>query len=121
MARSPAAESPACYAIVVPGLEDLAAEEIERDLGAEVRRTAPGLVGFRVEPIDARVLRLRLTDDVFLFGWGTDSLTHRAADLDQIERWTARSVDWQRLLRLHHDVRPRPRGKPTYRLVTQME
>lgn len=119
--RSQPAELPACYGMVHPGLEEIAAEEIEHDLGAEIRRTAPGLVVFRVDPIDRRILGLRLTEDVFLFGWGTDQLTHRASDLDQITRWTDRSVDWQQLLRIHHDVRPRPRGKPTYRLVTQME
>src|SRR5205823_5368441 len=27
---------------------------------------------------------------------------------------------WGRLLRLHHLIRPKPRGRPTYRLVTQM-
>lgn len=123
MARSrpQTAELPACYAIVHPGLEDLAADEIQRDLGAEIRRTAPGIVVFRIDPIDERVLRMRLTEDVFLFAWGTDQLTHRAADLDSIERWTARSVDWQHLLRIHHEIRPRPKGKPSYRLVTQMD
>src|SRR5262249_52390110 len=29
-------------------------------------------------------------------------------------------ADWARLLRLHHAVHAKPRGKPTYRLVTQM-
>ncbi len=123
MARShsPPPEVPACYAIVHPGLEELAAEEIQRDLGAEIRRTAEGIVVFRVDAVDARLLEMRLTEDVFLFGWGTDQLTYRATDLDQIERWTARGVDWQHLLRLHHDIRPRPKGKPSYRLVTQMD
>jgi 23S rRNA G2445 N2-methylase RlmL len=29
-------------------------------------------------------------------------------------------VDWGHLLRIHHAIRPKPKGKPTYRLVTQM-
>src|SRR4029077_12915549 len=33
--------------------------------------------------------------------------------------WTAREVDWGRLLQIHHRVRPKPKGKPTYRLVPQ--
>ena len=33
---------PACYALVVPGLEAIAAEEIAGELRAEVKRTAPG-------------------------------------------------------------------------------
>jgi 23S rRNA G2445 N2-methylase RlmL len=106
--------------MVIPGLEEVAAEEITRDLGGAVKRTGPGLVVFRPPAIDRSLLRLRTTEDVFLLAWGTDSLTHRAADLDSIRRWTARDADWERLLRLHHAVRPKPSGRPTYRLVAQM-
>src|SRR5262245_45022882 len=121
MARhKPEPELPPCYAIVFPGLEEVAADEIRRDLGADVRKTGPGYVIFRVDPIDRRLLRLRTTEDVFLLAWGTDQLTHRAIDLDKIERWTAREVDWQHLLRLHHQVHAKPKGRPTFRLVTQM-
>jgi 23S rRNA G2445 N2-methylase RlmL len=112
-------ELPACYALVWPGLEQVASDEIEAE-GGEVKKTSRGVVVFRTEAIDRDLLRLRTTEDVYLFAWGTDSLTYRAADLESIERWTAK-VDWQNLLRLHHSVRPRPSGKPTYRLVTQME
>ncbi len=112
---------PPCYAVVHPGLEPIAAEEIERDLGGEVKKIGPGLVVFRVQPIDDRLLSLRTTEDVFLFAWGTDQLTHRAEDLERIRRWTARDADWANLLRLHHALRPKPKGRPTYRLVTQME
>jgi tRNA (guanine6-N2)-methyltransferase len=111
---------PACCAMVHPGLEEIAAEEIERDLGGEVKRTTEGLVVFRLPEIEARILELRTTEDVFLLAWGTDQLTYRAEDLDKIQRWTAREPDWQELLRIHHAIRPRPKGKPTYRLVTQM-
>ena len=49
-------------------------------------------------------------------------LTYRAEDLGRIScRWTAREPDWQQLLSIHHSIRPKPKGKPTYRLVTQME
>ena len=112
---------PPCYALVHPGLEPVAADEIEHDLGGEVKRTGHGLVVFRVDAIDDSLLELRTTEDVFLFAWGTDQLTHRAEDLDKIRRWTAREPDWDRLLRLHHAVRPKPKGRPTYRLITQME
>jgi 23S rRNA G2445 N2-methylase RlmL len=112
---------PACCALVHPGLEEIASEEIERDLGGEIKRTAEGLVVFRLPEIDARILDLRTTEDVFLFAWGTDQLTYRAEDLDKIQRWTAREPDWEQLLRIHHAIRPRPKGKPTYRLVTQMQ
>src|SRR5439155_26972035 len=74
----------------------------------------------RLEPIDSAVLRLRTVEDVFLLAWGTDQLTYRAEDLERIRRWTAREAPWERLLRLHHEIRPKPEGKPTFRLVTQM-
>jgi tRNA (guanine6-N2)-methyltransferase len=112
---------PPCYAMVHPGLEEIAADEISRDFGGEVKRTAPGLVVFRVADIDASLLDLRSVEDVYLLAWGSDQLTHRAEDLDKIRRWTARDVDWPNLLRLHHAIRPKPKGKPTYRLVTQLE
>jgi tRNA (guanine6-N2)-methyltransferase len=112
---------PACYAMVQPGLETVAADEIERDLGGVVKKTSPGFVVFRVPEIDERLLQLRTVEDVFLFAWGTDQLTHRAEDLDKIERWTAREPDWNHLLRLHHAIRPKPKGKPTYHLVTQKD
>lgn len=111
---------PPCYAIVLPGLEPIAAEEIQRDFRGEVKKTEPGVVVFRVPDIDASLLRLRTVEDVFLLAWGTDQLTYRAKDLESIRRWTAKEVNWDRLLRLHHAVRPKPKGKPTFRLVAQM-
>jgi tRNA (guanine6-N2)-methyltransferase len=111
---------PPLYAVVFPGLEPVAESEIAQDLGGEVKKTGRGLVVFRAPAIDASLLELRTTEDVFLLAWGTDTLSYRAADLDQIRRWTAHEADWDRLLRLHHAVRPKPKGKPTFRLVTQM-
>jgi 23S rRNA G2445 N2-methylase RlmL len=106
--------------MVFPGLEPVAEEEIARDVGGTVKKTAEGIVVFRVEEVGPDLLRLRTVEDVFLLAWGTDQLTHRARDLDSIRRWTAREVNWDRLLRLHHALRPKPRGKPTFRLITQM-
>src|SRR3954471_21433857 len=112
---------PPCYALVHPGLEPVAGEEIEKDLGGEVKRTSQGLVVFRLPAIDEAVLGFRTTEDVFLLAWGTDQLSYRAEDLDRIGSWTAREADWGQLLRIHHAIRPKPKGKPTYRLVAQME
>ncbi len=112
---------PACYALVQPGLEEVAGEEIEQVLGGTVKRTGHGVVVFRVPEIDGSLLQLRTVEDVFLLAWGTDQLTYRAEDLDRIRRWTARQADWAQLLRLHHAIRPKPKGKPTYHLVAQME
>jgi 23S rRNA G2445 N2-methylase RlmL len=116
----PEPELPPCYALALPGLEEIASEEITQDLRGEVRKTQRGLVVFRVAAIDRDLLRLRTVEDVFLYAWGTDQLTCRAVDLDRIQRWTAREPDWDQLLKLHHSLRPRPKGRPTYRLVTQM-
>lgn len=114
------ASLPALYAMVIPGLEEVAAAEIEKTLGGEIKRAGQGIVVFRLEEIDERLLRLRTTEDVFLLAWGTDKLTYRAADLEKIHRWTAHDADWQRLLQIHHAIRPKPKGKPSYHLVTQM-
>jgi len=113
-------ELPACYAIVLPGLERVAADEIKKTLGGRIKRTGRGIVVFRLDAIDERLLKLRTTEDVFVLAWGTDELTYRALDLDKIQNWTARDADWPRLLQIHHAIRPKPKGKPSYRLVTQM-
>ena len=112
---------PACYAMVQPGLEQIAAEEIEETLHGKITRTGPGYVVFRVDEIDRSLLRLRTTEDVYLLAWGSDQLTYRAEDLEKIRRWTDREPDWSRLLQIHHSIRPKPKGKPTFRLITQMQ
>src|SRR5580704_15089567 len=116
----PAADLPPLYATVQPGLEEIAAEEITRDIGGAVRKSERGLVVFRTSNISPALLDLCTVEDVFLLAWGTDALTYRATDLAKIERWTAQEPDWARLLQLHHGVHPKPKGKPTYRLIAQM-
>jgi 23S rRNA G2445 N2-methylase RlmL len=106
--------------MVFPGLEPIAEDEVKHDLRGEVKRSGDGLVVFRVPEITPALLRLRTVEDVFLLAWGTDELTYRATDLERIRRWTAREANWDQLLRIHHATRPKPKGKPTYRLVTQM-
>ncbi len=113
-------ELPACYAQVVPGLEPVTSDEITRDLGAEVKKAQWGTVVFRPNSIDTDLLELKTTEDVFLLAWGTDSLSFRATDLKQIQEWTHKTPKWDQLLRLHAAVRPKHKGRPTYRLVTQM-
>lgn len=119
MARKTDAPTPALYATCQRGLEEIAADEITRDLGGEVKRAAKGVLAFRVDSPDAELLELRTVEDVYLLAWGTDDLTYRAADLDKIRQWT-RKVPWDNLLRIHHAIHPKPKGKPTYWLVTQM-
>lgn len=120
MARRAAESLPACYAMVAPGFEAVAEDEISRTLGGEIKRSGHGIVVFRLPEIDRSILRLRTTEDVFLLAWGTDQLTYRSDDLDRIQRWTDRDADWNRLLQIHHAIRPKPKGKPTFRVVTQM-
>lgn len=115
-----ASELPACYAMVHQGLEEIAAEEIEQSLGGKIKRSGNGFIVFRLEEIERDILQLRTTEDVFLYGWGTDALSYRAKDLDSIERWTDRDVRWDTLLKIHHAIRPKPKGKTTYRFVAQM-
>jgi 23S rRNA G2445 N2-methylase RlmL len=112
---------PPCYAMVLPGLEELAGEEIVQELGGEVKKLGRGFVVFRLPEITEEVLSLRTVEDVFLLAWGSDQLTHRAEDLDRIRRWTTREPDWDQLLRIHHAIRPKPKGKPTFWMVAQME
>lgn len=113
-------ELPACYAMVHPGLEEVAGAEIEQELGGTIKKAGLGIIVFRLPEIDRSVLELRTTEDVFLLAWGTDELSYRAEDLDKIRRWTDKSADWSRLLQIHHGIRPKPKGKPTYHLVAQM-
>src|SRR5258708_3678612 len=120
MTKHRSEDLPACYAMVHSGLEEVAADEITRDLGGEVKKSGHGIVAFRVSEITTDLLKLRTTEDVFLLAWGTDELSYRASvDLDKIRNWTRRAR-WDRLLKIHHAIHPKPKGKPTYRLVTQM-
>jgi 23S rRNA G2445 N2-methylase RlmL len=112
---------PALYAMTHSGLEPVAADEITRDLGGEVKKTARGLVVFRLGELTPDVLKLRTTEDVFLLAWGSDTLTYKADDLHTIRTWTARKPDWDHLFRLHHKIRPKTKGRPTYNLVCQMQ
>ena len=112
---------PPLYAMVQPGLEVVAADEITRDLGGEVKKTSRGVVVFRLPDVTPAVLSLRTTEDVFLLAWGSGTLTYRPTDLTNFRKWTANRPDWPHLFRLHHSVRPKTRGKPTFHLVCQMQ
>jgi 23S rRNA G2445 N2-methylase RlmL len=114
-------ELPPLYAMTQGGIESIAADEITRDLGGEVKKTYRGLVAFRVEELTDAVLSLRTTEDVFLLAWGSDSLTYKTEDLDTIRTWTSRKPDWDHLFKLHHRIRPKTKGRPTYHIVCQMQ
>ena len=85
MAKS--ADSPACYALVHSGLEEIAAEEIRADFRGDVKKAAKSIVVFRVPEIDRHILNLRTTEDVYLFlDWSQwlASLTDAQTVLDQL-------------------------------------
>lgn len=121
MAKSGHRELPPFYAMVQPGLEEVAGEEITRAVGGVIKKIGEGYVVFRIPEPTTDLLDLRTVEDVYVLAWGTDQLTFRAEDLEKMQRWTAREPDWNELLRIHHQVHPKPKGKPTYWLVTQME
>lgn len=112
---------PPLYAMVHAGLEPVAADEVTRDLGGQVKKTTRGTVVFRTDALTPDVLRLRTTEDVFLLAWGSDTLTFKVEDLDSIRAWTAKKPDWPRLFRLHHSIRPKTKGRPTFNLICQMQ
>jgi 23S rRNA G2445 N2-methylase RlmL len=116
--RQRAVEPPPCYALLIPGLEPLSEVEIRHELQGVIKRAGEGLLVFRAPHLDTSLLRLRTVEDIFLLAWGTDRLSHRAEDLERIRHWTAKA-SWQELLQIHHALRPKPKGKPTYHLVTQ--
>jgi len=112
---------PPLYAMTQGGIEAIAADEITRDFGGQVKKTSRGLVVFRVEELTESILSLRTTEDVYLMAWGSDSLTYKAEDLETIRTWTARKADWDHLFKLHHKIRPKTKGRPTYHFVCQMQ
>ena len=107
--------------MVHPGLEPIAADEITRELGGEVKKTSRGLVVFKLAEVTPAVLNLRTTEDVFLLAWGSDSLTYKPGDLQNLRKWTANRPDWPHLFRLHHAIRPKTKGRPTFHIVCQMQ
>jgi len=112
---------PPLYAMTHAGVDAIAADEITRDIGGEIKKTYRGLVVFRLEQLTDAVLSLRTTEDIYLLAWGSDSLTYKAEDLDTIRTWTARKPDWEHLFKLHHKIRPKTKGRPTYHIVCQMQ
>lgn len=119
--ESDSAPLPPLYAMTHAGVEPVAADEITRDLGGEVKKTTRGLVVFRVNELTPDLLKLRTTEDVYLLAWGSDSLAFTADDLNLIRTWTARKPDWPRLFKLHHSLRPKTKGRPTFNLIVQMQ
>ncbi len=60
---APPATLPALYAIVQHGLEPIAADEINRELGGQVKKVERGLVVFKLDTITPKLLQLRTTEN----------------------------------------------------------
>jgi tRNA (guanine6-N2)-methyltransferase len=112
---------PPLYAMVHGGLEPIAADEVNRELGAEVKKTTRGIVVFRLDSLTPDILKLRTTEDIFLMAWGSDSLAYETSDLETIRKWTAKKADWPALFKLHHSIRPKTKGRPTFNIICQMQ
>jgi len=119
--KNPLKPPPPLYAMLHPGLEPVVADELTRDLGAEVKKTARGITVFRLDEITPDVVKLRTTEDVYLLAWGSDTLTYKSSDLKLITQWTAKIPDWNQLFAIHHSIRGMPKPKPTFHLVCQMQ
>lgn len=119
--KTDAAPPPALYATVQPGLEPIAADEINRELGGVVKKVERGLVVFKLDQITPKLLELRTTEDVFLLCWGSDALSYKSDDLSNFRKWTANRPDWPAYFKIHHALRPMTKGKPTFHLVCQRE
>ena len=53
--------TPPCYAMVHPGLEQVAAEELKEKLDSDIRKTLPGFVIFRPGFFHSNLLQIILT------------------------------------------------------------
>ena len=112
---------PPLYAMVQPGMEPVAADEINRELGGVIKKVERGIVVFTLEEVTPKVLELRTTEDVFLLAWGSDALSYKSDDLANFRKWTATKPKWNDLFKIHHSLRPKTKGKPTFHLVCQRE
>jgi 23S rRNA G2445 N2-methylase RlmL len=109
------------YALTVPGIEDLAADEL-RGLGA---RPAPALTGFDrrdsilpfTAPDAAGVLRASLLEDVFALLFDAPTPAGRAAPKRLAAMLDADSL--ARAMALHHALRPKTRGR-SYKVVVRV-
>ena len=109
-------------ASVLPGLEDIAGEEIERRLkGAEVVASRRGWVVFRYPGNAADLLKLRTTEDVFVILFRTAGLSpYRKEAIPLLTRMARNSRYWDQALIRFHEARQRRVRRVTFRVVAQM-
>ena len=109
-------------ASVIPGLEDIAAEEIKArwkdDQVIEKRR---GWLVFRHEGDAAELLRLRTTEDVFAILFRTAALPpYRKGAIPLLAQMAQRSRYWEQAMTTFRQARQRPVRRVTFRVVAQM-
>ena len=113
--------TPEYAATVLPGLEDIAGQEIARTLeGAQALESLRGWTVFRYSGSPEPLLDLRTTEDVFVILFRTSSLPpNRKAALPLLLRMAHSSRHWDQawssFQRTHHSVK-----RVTFRVVAQM-
>ncbi len=121
MARRKRAAQPLYYALVVPGIEDLAAEEL-RAIGAEVRETLArfdkrdSVLVFTIEE-PGRLERCGLIDDAFALL--VDAPTPPARSGPKQLAALLERPSLERAMVTHHSMRPKQRGR-SFSVVARM-
>lgn len=119
--------APSFMAHVVPGLEDLAWEELLERTG-DTRKVASwsgidrraGVLLFRSREPAASLLDLRLTEDVFAVVGFTRHLPAGRRALHEVSELARTAESMEEALRLHREAGvPRRRGRPTYRVIVR--
>ena len=80
-----------------PGLESVAADEITRDLGGEVKKTERGHCRLSRPGNYPQSPETAMCRRCLFAGLGHRRVDLRAADLDKIRKWTAKEPDWNEL------------------------
>ncbi len=113
--------TPEYAAAVLPGLEAIAAQEIEDQLqGTRILETRRGWTVFRYPDSAGDLLRLRTTEDVFAVLFRTDSLPpNRKGALPLLTRMASSSRYWDPVWSVFHQTH-RSVKRVTFRVIAQM-
>ena len=109
-------------ASVVPGLEEIASQEIEARLkGAEVVETHRGWTVFRYSGSAADLFQLRTSEDVFALLFRTDQLpAYRSGAIPLLARVLQASRTWDHAMTAFQQTQPRAVKRITFRVIAQM-
>ena len=106
------------YAFVIPGLEDIAGQEIVERFGAELGDKRRGVVFFSWEGDPALLLGLATTEDVFaLIGRG--KVSSEREGLEEAGALVADSPLFEEAISAHRRSRPKKVKRISFRIVAQ--